>query len=339
MKKGSFYYEMAKKMPRVSMGPKLWNYLMYRLLPRRAVQSVRRYTPQIASLVLTSRCNLNCSYCHYGKILSKGKKSEPENEATLEKIKRIFSNPWFANIILVDLIGGEPLLVKELDRIIVYLKHQGRFTHTSTNGLLLADRILDLKRAGISRVNVSLYDSNRPILERNLAAINKIFPVHTSCVLLRSDLEKRQEKLFEMVRFVREEGCLSLRFFMYQPMGIAPRLEEVVFDSEPALWEFRRRVEDAFPGFCFFPPAAKRRGAEKRCSQLWQRIACDMSGRMLVCCGIDTLLEGPGSNLFEDGLAVYNHPTMMAMRKKLSDPHSGPPEVCNNCFLLGDPGW
>lgn len=320
--------------------PKVWNYTKYRCLKRKAVMSIRCYTPQIGAMHLTSRCNLSCGYCNAARIFREDKVDLRENEATLEKVKRIFANPLFANCLLVDLLGGEPLLVEELDRIIAYLTQRGHITNTSTNGLLLAERIADLKRAGISRINVSLYDTNRLAMERDLAKINRIFPVHSSIVLLRSMVEGAPEKLLEAACFLRDAGCLSLRFFMYRPVGIDPQPQEIIADTHPAYIELRRRIEDALPGFCLWPAIITVEGARKRCAQLWQRISCDMSGKMAICCGTDITLQGPNSNLFEGPPdAVFNHPTLVKMREQLLDYKSGPPQLCRTCNLLEEPGW
>jgi MoaA/NifB/PqqE/SkfB family radical SAM enzyme len=336
----SYYLEMLKKMRSLQAAPKVWNYAKYRCLPRKAVTSSRRYTPQIASLLLTARCNLNCGYCNAAKILREGNGDWRENEATLEKVQLIFANPLFANCLLVDLLGGEPLLINDLERIVAYLAKRGHLTNTSSNGLLLADRITDLKRAGISRINISLYDANRSVMERDLAKINQIFPVHTSFVLLRSMVEQQPDKIIEIARFVRDAGCLSLRFFMYRPMGDNPQPEEILVDTDPAYLEFRRRMDDVLPNFCIWPPTVKKEAMKKLCPQLWQRVTCDMSGKLIICCGIDTKLQGPNSNLFDNKPdVVFNHPTLVHMRKQLMDPKCDPPEVCKTCNLLEEPGW
>jgi len=335
-----YYLEMSRRLRPLQSPPKVWNYMKYRCLPRKAVMYSQRYTPQIGALLLTLRCNLNCGYCNAAKILHAGKERWRESEATLEKVQRIFSNLLFANCLLVDLLGGEPLLVEDFDRIIAYLTERGHITNTSTNGLLLADRIADLKRAGISRINVSLYDANRSLMERNLAIINRIFPVHSSVVLMRSMVEKMPNQLLETARFVRDAGCLSLRFWIYRPIGIDPQPEEIIADTHPAYIEFRRRMEDALPGFCVWPVAVKTKPVKKLCPQLWQRVGCDALGTMAICCGIDTPLQGPNSNLFDaEPDVVFNHPTLVGMREQLLDPESDPPEVCKTCNLLGDAGW
>lgn len=333
----SYYTEILRKIRPLHI-PKVWNYIKYRCLKRKAVTSVRRYTPQICLLLLTTRCNLNCGYCNLAKIRQKGEVAE--NEANLEKVKRIFHNPLLANCLCVDMAGGEPLLIKDLDRIVAYLTKRGHITNIATNGLLLDKRIADLKRAGISRINVSLYDQNRSIMEQNLARINKVFPVHTSFVLLRSEVENQQDKLLEMAHFVRDAGCLSLRFWMYRPMGLHPQPKEIINDTHLAYIKFRRRMEDALPGFCVWPTIVKTEKIKKLCPQLWQRIGCDMSGNIIICCSKDEILQGTNSNLFENEPdVIFNHPTLVGMRKQLIDPECEPPDTCKTCNLLGDPGW
>lgn len=340
MSKLRYYYEMFREMHLLRASPKIWNYIKYRCLTRKAITSVRRYTPQIACLIVTLRCNLNCGYCAAGKLLREIGNKWRESEATLEKVKRIFANPLFANCLLVDLQGGEPLLVKDFDRIVSYLVKRGHIVNTSTNGLLLANRIADLKHAGISRINVSLYDANRSIIERDIAKVNKVFPVHMSIVLLRSKIEKEQNKLLETARFLRDAGCRSLRFWIYRPMGIDPKPEEIINDTLPAYIEFRRRMDDTLPGFCLWPAEIQTKKVKKLCPQLWQRITCDMSGNMVICCGTDMMLKHPNNNLFSSSPdIVHNHPTVVTMRKKLLDPRCEPPDICKTCNLLGEPGW
>jgi cyclic pyranopterin phosphate synthase len=290
-------------------------------------------------LVVTRRCNLNCNYCNTAQLLRQNGGNWRDSEATLKKVMKLFANPLLANCLLVDLFGGEPLLVEELDRIIAFLAHHGHMTNIATNGLLLADRIKDLRKAGISRINVSLYAQNRVVMERNLAGINHVFPTHASLVLLRSAVETYPEKLLETVRFAHEAGCRSLRFWMYRPMGLNPQPSEIIHDTHAAYEYFQRRVNVAFPGFCLWPAVVKTESVKKLCPQLWQRISCDVMGNMQMCCSDFTPKEAC-RNLFDaEPDTIFNHPAIVTMRKQLMDPESEPPAMCKTCNLLGDPGW
>jgi Molybdenum cofactor biosynthesis enzyme len=338
--KWSYYYEMTRKVHPLRAAPKVWNYLKYRRLTRTAKTSVRRYAPQIASVMLTRRCNLNCGYCHAGNVVNRMGKEWRESEATLEKIERLFSNPLLEKCLLVDFGLGEPLMVDDFEAIVAYLVKRGHIVNTATNGLLLAERVAGLKRAGISRINVSLYDANREVMERDLSGINRIFPVHMSVVLLRSRVEKAPDELVRTARFLRDAGCRSLRFWIYRPMGVDPKPEEIINDALPAYGELRRRMDEALPGFCLWPAPLRTTRFEKLCPQLWQRLTCDASGSLGICCGSDVMLQGPGSNLLDcEPDVAFNHPTLVSMREQLLDPGSEPPDVCKTCNLLGDPGW
>jgi Radical SAM superfamily/4Fe-4S single cluster domain len=340
MTKHTYYLSMLRRIRPLKATPRIWNYLKFRALPRRAQTSWARTSPQIASLLLTKRCNMNCSFCNVASFMHDESTTWRSVEGDLEKVQRIFDNPLFSRALLVDLLGGEPLLVKELVPIVAFLSERGHLTNMTTNGLLLADRIKDLKEAGISRISISIYEGNRAVLERDLASITKVFPVHTSMLLFRKEVEHAPEKIIQTARILRDAGCLDLRFWIYRPIGEHPHPEEILFEDDPAFLAFRRRMDEALPGFCFWPAPAKKGPVRKLCPQLWQRVGCDMAGNLGVCCGTDEFLPGPGGNLFEgDPDKVFNHPLLVRMREQLLDPAAEPPEMCKSCNLLGDPGW
>lgn len=320
--------------------PKVFNYLKYKLLKRSELMKVSRYSPQIASLIITKRCNMACSFCSAGTIMQDGRSEWKKSELTLERVKEIFSNTLFKNALLVDLLGGEPLMVRELDDIVAYLNQEGHLTNTSTNGIKLKERIVSLKRSGISRINVSYYHENKELLERDIPYINSIFPVHMSYVLMRKEIIESPEKIIEIVRFAYKSKCKSLRFFMYRPMGLDPNLEEIISENDPAYLNLKSKIDSEFEGFVSWPAVFKPNPSSKLCPQLWQRVGTSTLGEMSICCGLEDFLKGDNSNLFSNSPdVVFNHPTLVDMRKKLLDPDSEPPEPCKNCNLLNEAGW
>lgn len=335
-----YYIEMAQQVRLSRVSTKLWNYVKFRAYPRKVRMSVTRYTPQIGGLLVTMRCNLKCGYCNIANKLTETKKHWQDYEATLQKVQEIFRNPLFSECILVDLLGGEPLLVRDFDRIINYLSQRGHLTNTSTNGILLADRVGELRKAGISRINVSLYEANRAALEQNIEKINNVFPVHMSYVLLRSEVAYKPQAIMDAVRFACETGCRSIRFWMYRPMGESPDFSEIIADNDPAYIALRREIESMFPNFCVWPTPVQKDQIKKLCPQVWQRVSCNMLGDMGICCGSEDNLQGLYSNLFAASPdEVFNHSTLIRMRTQLLDPALGPPHICRTCNLLGDPGW
>jgi cyclic pyranopterin phosphate synthase len=109
---------------------------------------------------LTPACNLSCIYCH-----REGER-DPEKPISAGQIAEVLTTAAKFDIRSVKFTGGEPLLRKDLVDIIQSVPEMMESSIT-TNGTLLADRVHDLKDAGLSRVNVSI-DSLNPETYRKI---------------------------------------------------------------------------------------------------------------------------------------------------------------------------
>jgi cyclic pyranopterin phosphate synthase len=108
---------------------------------------------------VTDRCNLRCRYCmpreHYGPDFA----FLPREELlTFEEIARVARVLAALGVGKVRLTGGEPLLRRDLERLIEMLAGIEGIAELAltTNGLLLARRAERLREAGLHRVTVSL---------------------------------------------------------------------------------------------------------------------------------------------------------------------------------------
>lgn len=177
---------------------------------------------------VTDRCNLRCEYCMpedgvpdkgHGNILSN------------EEITRIISAAAGYGISKVRLTGGEPLVRQGFVRLcgeIAAIPGIEELTLT-TNGLLLPAMARDLKRAGVSRVNISLdtlqADKYRRItrggsLEGALAGIEAaraagLLPIKINAVLIRGF---NDDELMDLARLSLEED-VHVRFIELMPIG------------------------------------------------------------------------------------------------------------------------
>ncbi|WP_457590775.1 GTP 3',8-cyclase MoaA [Geoglobus sp.] len=97
---------------------------------------------------VTSRCNLNCFYCHQEGYSS-------DKELTPDEISEIAAAFKSLGIRKVKITGGEPLIRKDIVEIVEKLPEFDEVSMT-TNGVKLSKYAPDLKEAGLSRVNVSL---------------------------------------------------------------------------------------------------------------------------------------------------------------------------------------
>ena len=129
---------------------------------------VDRYGRKIDYLRIsvTDRCNLRCAYC----MPEEEYKWLPRDEILhFEEIDRLVDVFISLGVVKVRLTGGEPLLRRDLPRLIRLLaaKPALRDLAITSNGVLLADQAQSLKDAGLHRVTVSL-DTLRPDRFRQL---------------------------------------------------------------------------------------------------------------------------------------------------------------------------
>ena len=177
---------------------------------------------------VTDRCNLRCEYCMpEDGVPDKGH----ENILSNEEITRIISAAAGYGISKVRLTGGEPLVRQGFIRLceeISSIPGIEELTLT-TNGLLLPAMARDLKRAGVSRVNISLdtlqADKYRRItrggsLEGALAGIEAaraagLYPIKINAVLIRGF---NDDELMDLARLSLEED-VHVRFIELMPIG------------------------------------------------------------------------------------------------------------------------
>jgi cyclic pyranopterin phosphate synthase len=104
---------------------------------------------------VTDRCNLRCVYC----MPPEGVPQMSHNEIlSYEEIRTIVRAAAELGINKIRLTGGEPLVRAELPSLIRMLSQIEGIEELSvtTNGTFLKKYVLELKQAGLSRINVSL---------------------------------------------------------------------------------------------------------------------------------------------------------------------------------------
>src|SRR5207248_121442 len=117
---------------------------------------------------VTDRCNFRCIYCMprdvFGPDYAFLPKSELLSFEEIARLARVFKGHGVEKI---RLTGGEPLLRRNLERLIEMLADiPGLDLTLTTNGSVLAKKARALKAAGLTRVTVSL-DSLDEAVEPN----------------------------------------------------------------------------------------------------------------------------------------------------------------------------
>jgi cyclic pyranopterin phosphate synthase len=108
---------------------------------------------------ITDRCNFRCTYCMPKEVFGRDYAFLPKAEIlTFEEIARLARIFVSLGVEKIRLTGGEPLLRKDLDRLIRQLGEipNMRDLTLTTNGSLLAAKAAALHQAGLRRITVSL---------------------------------------------------------------------------------------------------------------------------------------------------------------------------------------
>jgi cyclic pyranopterin phosphate synthase len=200
---------------------------------------------------VTDRCNIRCFYCMPAEHVE----FKPRREIlSFEEIAHFVRVAARLGVNKLRLTGGEPLVRSELDRLVAHLVAIPgiREVALTTNGVLLADQALALKRAGLHRLNISLDAldrerfkeiTRRDELDRVLEGIRAaraagFDKTKLNAVAIRGMSES---ELVPLTRFAREHD-LEIRFIEFMPLDADGQwVPEEVLPGE----EIRARVEEA----------------------------------------------------------------------------------------------
>ncbi len=196
---------------------------------------------------VTDRCNFRCTYCMPREVFGKDYAFLPHRDLlSFEEITRLAGLFVAEGVQKIRLTGGEPLLRRDIDRLVAQLATlPGIDLSLTTNGSLLAKRAVALKAAGLHRVTVSLdaideatfqkmNDADYPVarvLEGiAVAAAAGLGPIKVNAVIQRG---VNEHAILDLARHFRGTPHI-VRFIEFMDVGASNgwRLDEVVPSRE-----------------------------------------------------------------------------------------------------------
>src|SRR5687767_15405513 len=122
-----------------------------------AVADTRARALRDLRISVTDRCNFRCVYCMPREVFDAGHEFLPHSAIlSFEEIARLARIFVGLGVQKIRLTGGEPLVRKQLPRLVGMLSGLGVAITLTTNGSLLAKHARALREAGLDRVTVSL---------------------------------------------------------------------------------------------------------------------------------------------------------------------------------------
>ena len=198
---------------------------------------------------VTDRCNFRCVYCMPKEVFGKDHAFLDRAEIlTFEEIARLARVFTGLGVTKVRLTGGEPLVRRDLDRLVAMLAElPGLDLTLTTNGSLLDRQAAPLAAAGLRRATVSLDSLDDAVFRRmndvdfpvarvlagiDAAAAAGLSPLKVNMVVKRG---MNEGSVVPMARHFRGTGHV-VRFLEYMDVGTSNgwRLDDVVPAAEIA---------------------------------------------------------------------------------------------------------
>jgi cyclic pyranopterin phosphate synthase len=206
---------------------------------------------------VTDRCNFRCTYCMPKDVFGPDYKFLPRSEVlSFEEITRLARIVKDQGVEKIRLTGGEPLLRRDIERLIGMLADLGGLDLTlTTNGSALAHKARSLRDAGLQRVTVSLdslddtvframNDVDFPVA-RVLEGIDAASAVGLAPIKINMVVQRgvNDHTVVEMARRFKGTGHI-VRFIEFMDVGSSNgwRMDDVVPSAEVV-----RRIDAALP--------------------------------------------------------------------------------------------
>jgi MoaA/NifB/PqqE/SkfB family radical SAM enzyme len=146
-----------------------------------------RRMPVLVNFEVTMRCNARCGFCDYWKTDPSARQQELTSYADAAR---------FFNPMLVTFTGGEPLLRRDLEELVLSVANAMRLKYIivlTHGGLLSVERGRSLWKAGVDQFNISLdYPDDRHDRARGIPGLTR--------------------KIFGTVEGMRSAGIDGIRF-------------------------------------------------------------------------------------------------------------------------------
>jgi len=117
----------------------------------RAIPNVIPAEPYRLEVAITAGCNLRCWGCRYGREFM------PGAELPWSVVQNLLSDAKAAGISSIRFYGGEPLLHRDLPKMVAYAREIRLNSYVTTNGILLKEKVDALYDAGLRYMTVGFY--------------------------------------------------------------------------------------------------------------------------------------------------------------------------------------
>jgi len=156
--------------PTLKQFPPLWQALVradaqlerHRTAAARALPTLIRPSLRQIHMAITAHCNLRCTGCRYGRDFM------PNSQLPLPIVRQALDDAAVAGAWSIRFYGGEPLLHKDLPKMVRHATDLGLPTYVTTNGMLLEQKFEELYDAGLRNLTLGYYGTGQLVADATL---------------------------------------------------------------------------------------------------------------------------------------------------------------------------
>lgn len=202
------------------------------------VNLLKKNQIRFVEIFVTLACNARCDFCSNGLF------TEKKGNISLEKYLDIIDQCAELDVPVVCLIGGEPLLYKELNILIKRINYHGMVSMIATNGSLLTEeKVKELAECGLNNITISIHSLSKDEHDAALklkGAYERAFKAKEYCdkygiifqmASVASHKDFTNGNFDKMAKFV-EEKKIPLSVNAIIPTGFAHAHNELLLSNE-----------------------------------------------------------------------------------------------------------
>lgn len=256
--------------------------------------------PRHATIEITEKCNLKCTYCYNEAMPTKGK------HMPIESVYKLFDILSLYGVTIIEISGGEPMLHPEIDKILSYAFEKFRWVAILSNGVYFPRKILPIienNRDKLGGIQISIDGSNEEI-SRKVRQVNntckksfdtislllsKNFLVRVVIVLTEDNIYN----LKDTCELMRQMGVKHFGISVAEEWGRGKEIDNQITENHKSyksyfLAKYReilRKINEEYKDIIFNKRALKNidYSAIKNCGAGWQTIAITVDGNIKAC--------------------------------------------------------
>ena len=236
-------------------------------------------TPNLMSFAVTDVCNATCGHCSFYDYDDVG--GEKKVMLTLPQAQKVIKDAQALGVSVINFTGGEPLVREDFPEIVRSVDKSLSTTVLFTHGGFLADRVGELKKAGLDSVYISLdfadpakHDAHRGISGLFNKAIHGITKARAAgmstgiscCLTPESFMDGEFQRIVELGKKI---GVHEVLILDAMPTGRLKRRKDLVGNTAwlEEMVEVSKvyNADPSYPGVLVYAYATSYRGVGCSC--------------------------------------------------------------------------